>query len=341
MEDNKNLECTNCGFLLQESHKFCPNCGQKTFLKRLTVKLFFQEFVSSIFGLDSKIKRTVIKTITKPGIVALDFVNGRRQLYVNPFRFYLVVSIIFFLLTELVTKFEDSGEPADKAQVEFAEGAVKINFGEPNQSADSIQNKIKVDYAKESDFKDKIFFKRSASRFNSAYKLYIAYPEINSKQVIDSIGCEPTRYNKFLVSKGEKFNDVIGNRNINDLIIFMFQKLPLILFFTLPFYAIIFWIFYYRKRLSLAEHMVFVFQYASVIFIVLTFFLIVDFTFNSDLGNFFIPLTNLFLFYKSLRNFYQQSRLKTILKILLMSGIFGIALVLTFLFVFVLLFLLY
>lgn len=34
----------------------------------------------------------------KPGIVSKNYIDGKRSRYSNPFRFYLTVSIIFFLI---------------------------------------------------------------------------------------------------------------------------------------------------------------------------------------------------------------------------------------------------
>ena len=48
--------------------------------------------------LDSRVWRTLIALLLRPGRLTNEFVAGRRTLYLPPFRLYLVLSLIFFLL---------------------------------------------------------------------------------------------------------------------------------------------------------------------------------------------------------------------------------------------------
>ncbi|MFK8060590.1 MAG: DUF3667 domain-containing protein, partial [Polaribacter sp.] len=60
------------------------------------------EVFNGFFNFDAKFWRTIIPLLIKPGKVTKDYVAGKRERYTNPFRFYLTVSIIFFLIVGLV-----------------------------------------------------------------------------------------------------------------------------------------------------------------------------------------------------------------------------------------------
>jgi hypothetical protein len=64
--------------------------------------------------------------------------------------------------------------------------------------------------------------------------------------------------------------------------------------------------------------MVFVFSVMSFVFLLFFLAALINLLINIDLSP-FIPIVLLFYLYKALRNFYQQSRLKTILKFVLLT----------------------
>ena len=105
IKNYRGLKCLNCNHPLDISDKFCPNCGQKNTTKRLNLKDFVDEFLANFYAYDSKVKRTIVSLFTKPGIAARDFINGKRMYYANPFRFYLSISLIYFIFNGIVTKF--------------------------------------------------------------------------------------------------------------------------------------------------------------------------------------------------------------------------------------------
>jgi len=94
----KGLECLNCGCPLQLSDKYCPNCSQLNSTKQLSITDFFDEFFSSLFTYDSRLRFTIKDLLFKPGVITRNYVAGQRLKYANPFRFYLSISIIYFIL---------------------------------------------------------------------------------------------------------------------------------------------------------------------------------------------------------------------------------------------------
>ena len=86
--------CLNCNAVL--NGVYCSECGQRMQLRRLTMGALFNDFLHDLTDLDSRVWRTLIALLTKPGKLTNEFIAGRRTLYLPPFRLYLVLSLIFF-----------------------------------------------------------------------------------------------------------------------------------------------------------------------------------------------------------------------------------------------------
>ena len=95
-------ECLNCKHPLDLSDVYCSYCGQLNTTKSLAIKDFFNEFLGSIITYDSKLRYTVRDLLFRPGVITRNYVNGQRLRYANPFRFFLSVSIIFFIFQGLI-----------------------------------------------------------------------------------------------------------------------------------------------------------------------------------------------------------------------------------------------
>src|SRR5688572_23361740 len=90
------LVCANCHALL--SGEYCGNCGQRHEPQVHSVKHFAAEAFESITHADSRLWRTLWFLLAKPGRLTSEFFAGRRARYLPPFRLYLVLSILFFLV---------------------------------------------------------------------------------------------------------------------------------------------------------------------------------------------------------------------------------------------------
>jgi hypothetical protein len=88
--------CKNCGAAL--TGHFCANCGQPADVHLLSTKELLHEVVEGLLHGDSRLWRTLKCLWFKPGRLTQEFVAGRRMEYLPPFRLYLVLSVIFFLL---------------------------------------------------------------------------------------------------------------------------------------------------------------------------------------------------------------------------------------------------
>lgn len=90
------LVCANCGQPL--AGEYCAACGQRHEPHVHTVAHFAAEAFESISHADSRLWRTLLYLLTKPGFLTREFFAGRRVRYLPPFRLYLVISVLFFLV---------------------------------------------------------------------------------------------------------------------------------------------------------------------------------------------------------------------------------------------------
>ncbi|MGJ8683512.1 MAG: DUF3667 domain-containing protein [Nonlabens sp.] len=93
--------CLNCEVPLDILDKYCHQCGQLNTVKRLALKDFFNEFFSNAFSYDSRLWKTIKSLLFKPGYVSKSYIEGQRQNFANPFRFFLSVCIIYFVLIQI------------------------------------------------------------------------------------------------------------------------------------------------------------------------------------------------------------------------------------------------
>jgi hypothetical protein len=102
----RGTECLNCGHPLELSDRYCPYCSQANSTKHLTIKDFVEEFLGEIVNLDTRLFRTLYTMVWRPGRISLDFIEGKRKSYANPFRLLLSVAIIYFLMISLNEDFD-------------------------------------------------------------------------------------------------------------------------------------------------------------------------------------------------------------------------------------------
>ena len=87
--------CRNCGAVL--AGEYCSQCGQRELGRDLRFSDLVAELIGEFFNWDSRIWRTLIPLLFRPGFLTTEFMAGRRARYVPPLRLYLILSFILFL----------------------------------------------------------------------------------------------------------------------------------------------------------------------------------------------------------------------------------------------------
>jgi hypothetical protein len=95
--------CLNCG--TEVASKYCPDCGQKATVDRLTWHHLLEETVHFFTHIEKGFFRTTKELITRPGAMHKNFLDGKRKLYHKPVSFLLIWVAVFLLLTALTDRF--------------------------------------------------------------------------------------------------------------------------------------------------------------------------------------------------------------------------------------------
>jgi hypothetical protein len=88
--------CPNCDTPL--SGQYCWQCGQRSRVRLITLWELLSDAIGDLFELDSRLWRSIVPLLFRPGQLTSDYLAGRRARYMPPFRMYLVLSILFFLV---------------------------------------------------------------------------------------------------------------------------------------------------------------------------------------------------------------------------------------------------
>ncbi len=108
------MDCKNCD--LPVENKFCSHCGQKTNTQRITWKnLVNHELIQGVFNLDRGLPKTWLKILTKPNIVAHDYIAGKRKRFYNFFyMLLLLVGLKLFLNDTFPEVFKSSNSKEEE-----------------------------------------------------------------------------------------------------------------------------------------------------------------------------------------------------------------------------------
>ena len=105
MMGENQTKCLNCDLELLPQSQFCGNCGQSTNQHRINFVYIWHELIHAFTHAEKGIFYTILESFRRPGIVAKEYVEGKRKKYFNPFTFLLIVigiSSLFFYKFQLI-----------------------------------------------------------------------------------------------------------------------------------------------------------------------------------------------------------------------------------------------
>lgn len=324
----RGTQCINCETKLDVSEKYCHACGQLNSTKKLTIRDFIEEFFANFYAYDSRLRNTFFSLFLKPGIAAREFCEGKRHHHANPFRLFLSISIILFIVMDIGTRFNNKSAE-EKPETELIKSdSTKIDYNKIyDTGVIEVDKKTGKEFHRDSIYKAKELnnpenLDHLTLRITSFRNYNLKNPQETPAVALKKLGYENNKINRYIYEKAQnlKSNDVL--REIGDYIL---GKLPFLIFLSIPFIAIIFWITFYDKNFNYTDHLVFSYNFYSFMFICLILFEFIGFI-SEDLSLFLVGTSFSILFplylYKSLRNFYQNSRWKTIFKFILLNILF-------------------
>jgi len=129
-------KCLNCENDISEDDNFCSRCGQVNDLKKVSLKQYLSAYFDDFFSFDSRLLNTIVALIFKPGHVSKNYVAGKRMSYMNPFKLYIQITILFFLIIGLFSTI-DKFKPVHETSSDIIP---EINAEQGKMVLDSIKS---------------------------------------------------------------------------------------------------------------------------------------------------------------------------------------------------------
>ncbi len=120
--------CLNCGTRMRG--QYCGHCGQRSRSRLISLWELISDAFGDLLEIDSRLWQTLIPLMLRPGQLTHDYLQGRRARFMPPFRMYLVLSLLFFVVAffdpreELSLLFEPEAETAVETEDEERQEAV-------------------------------------------------------------------------------------------------------------------------------------------------------------------------------------------------------------------------
>jgi len=238
------MNCLNCNTPL--TGRYCSECGQENRPKKLSVWQLLGQFFSGLLNYDGRLVQSIRLLFSKPSALTLAYMEGKRSGYVNPVQFYLFTSAIYFLFSSTFS----NPDVIDFANSENAENTVSI--GSPPEIIEDLEQERTPTSNLESEFE--------------SFEEYLSNQETLEPEDRSS-DFELRFIEKFYQIKdkyeGQKgFIQAFGEEVLN--------RLPQVLFITLPLLALILkLVFIRRKHYWYIDHLIFILHIATSFFILL------------------------------------------------------------------------
>jgi hypothetical protein len=343
------LVCANCGQPL--AGEYCAACGQRHEPHVHTVGHFAGEAFESISHADSRLWRTLLYLLTRPGFLTREFFDGRRVRYLPPFRLYLVISVLFFLVvglggSETGAEIRKPQSPEEIAAVnavaeQFAAGELP---GMSDDARSKVADELRALAAKQ---KTELEAKQAAADGRAPTPVPKAGgdPDLGDVDVMTGEGVEngiqqfcrdfrnsaaadktPATENRRNVLRWCRRFEERGASAIGEGIA---HNIPRAMFVFLPLLALCMKLMYWRPKRYYVEHLLFLVHNHAFVFLATSIVMLIGLI--PGVGDYAWPLywANFFYMawyiYRAMRNVYQQDRGLTVLKYLTLGYLYFVA----------------
>lgn len=138
LPSGESSSCLNCGTHLRG--QYCGTCGQRSRSRLISLWELVSDAFGDLFELDSRLWQTMVPLVTRPGQLTHDYLQGRRARYMPPFRMYLVLSLVFFVVAFFNPREELSLFFEEPAAVESEASGNEQDAGSLELSADENED---------------------------------------------------------------------------------------------------------------------------------------------------------------------------------------------------------
>ena len=296
--------CPNCNHPI--TGKYCSHCGQSVVDFHRPFITIVRDLLGDLVAMDNRLFRTLIPLFLRPGFLVKEFMKGRRVRYMPPFKLYLFVTFVAFLLLSYNHAPSNGGKDAL---------LLKGNNGK-SFSLDSLLME---------DDDQKIVVQKAVA------------------QKSDTVHISPNKHLDFAIAQSDgddggseersmehKVRALINLYKLNPGLVIdnVFKKLSQTLFVILPLFALFLALLYVRQRRYLIEHMLVSVNYHSFIFLIIILselFYMIGWSVTTTVAVYLYAAIPIRLFV-ALKMYYKQSWLKTTVKFMILSFFYNIML---------------
>ena len=330
--------CTNCGKVLQPGDNFCPNCGQENDNKRQSFGKVMSELIQGFLSIDSRLAHSLPALLFRPGYLTKEYLRGRRQHYLDPVRMFITIVVIYFICASLgenvnfsnsTTTFADAINDVENqgrdTTVNINGVPLKINIGEGRNeiiTADSINTGDQELVLDDQHYQE--------------IRAMVKRGKTETLEIMDSLNIENTFWNRFYYGEVIKF----AKTDYDQFKEFLFSKLPWIIFFLMPVFAVLLKLLYLRREFLYIDHLIFAFHLHSFLFLAGVVQIALEYFTGAD-GMGWLLIAVAFYTLLAFKNFYSQSWKKTILKLFILWFMYAATAIVCLVFSLVIIFLIY
>lgn len=302
--------CANCHATL--TGEYCAACGQRHEPHLHTVAHFAGEAFESISHADSRLWRTLWYLLARPGFLTRQFFDGRRARYLPPFRLYLVISVLFFVVVThnatIDIRTDVASGPERVEQLKAAASDLRKETGPASDALEIAAAALERQAAAESaaieagpDAKPA----EGLAKQNALTEFCDSFKQDNPNG-----GSNYQKMRSACAKIAEDGGAALGKTLV--------QNIPKAMFLFLPLLALAMKALYWRPKRYYVEHLLFLIHNHAFVFLALTLLSLVTMipVVGDHTGAFqaFVWLYLLWYLFRAMRNVYQQGRAITLAK---------------------------
>ncbi len=231
------------------------------------------------FHLDSKLTSSLYPLFFRPGFLTTEFLGGKRVKFIPPFKMFLVITVIYFLLHSLIVSFEPE-KPVKAAGKNEAGRLIIGGIDLSGAGSDSLRQIV---------------------------------DSVGLKSYVDQRWKDQPGWTRYLIRKALKISMNTGE-NFNSV---LQHNASRIVFVLIPVFALLLKLLYIRRKRLYFDHLIFSLHIHSFLFLLMILAMFTERIFpHTTLA--LLLLTGIYLFL-AMRRVYGQTRKKTLGKLTLLG----------------------
>jgi len=251
---NQEIVCQNCDTTFVG--QYCPNCGQHVKELERPIRFMIVDFMGTVVSFDTRLVKTLVAILFKPGKLTQDFLEGRRARYMPPFRFYVFISFVMFLLISIITNNSIKNNIDDVFTGDLNKEQMVALTDSTNAQRDSIIQEV-----------DRNLRENLDSAQYESYKNIVASPD-SVKDKLDDVINGIENFDDLVEESDSKYASTAKLIKEHPELYMnkLFQFTSWSLFLFMPIFAFFLWISFRRSKKLYIGHLIFALNIHSFIF---------------------------------------------------------------------------